>query len=194
VLQLLWINVIMDTFASIALCSEPPREGVMDMPPKKKDENILSRPMIQTILSTAGFFVVVMMTLLLGMRIRRLVRWRRQPALRRIPGTDGSAGEHLLCRLRLLPGVEPDQLPVARSSRESGFYRLFSNPAFLTIASLIAVGQIALTSIPPLAAVFKVQPLGVIDWLCIIAGTASVLVFAEVWRRVRLQASSAATR
>ena len=35
VLQLLWINVIMDTFASIALCSEPPRPGVMKLPPKR---------------------------------------------------------------------------------------------------------------------------------------------------------------
>ena len=33
ILQLLWINVIMDTFASIALCSEPPRPGIMQHPP-----------------------------------------------------------------------------------------------------------------------------------------------------------------
>ncbi|HVS38519.1 MAG TPA: HAD-IC family P-type ATPase, partial [Gemmataceae bacterium] len=64
VLQLLWINVIMDTFASIALCSEPPREGVMRLPPKRRDENILTRPMLVTIFTTAAFFVVVMMTLL----------------------------------------------------------------------------------------------------------------------------------
>src|SRR5207253_6863093 len=46
VLQLLWINVIMDTFASIALCSEPPRRGLMRLPPKRKDESILSRSML----------------------------------------------------------------------------------------------------------------------------------------------------
>src|SRR6202167_1521444 len=49
VLQLLWINVIMDTFASIALCSEPPRPGVMRMPPKKRDENIVTPSMTATI-------------------------------------------------------------------------------------------------------------------------------------------------
>src|SRR5262249_15470898 len=68
ILQLLWINVIMDTFASIALCSEPPRPGLLDLPPKKRDENILTPEMIWTIFTTAGFFIVVMMTLLLGMR------------------------------------------------------------------------------------------------------------------------------
>src|SRR4029079_945855 len=58
VLQLLWINVIMDTFASIALCSEPPRAGVMRQPPKRRDENIVTPAMVCTIFLTAGFFVV----------------------------------------------------------------------------------------------------------------------------------------
>jgi Ca2+-transporting ATPase len=70
VLQLLWINVIMDTFAAIALCSEPPREGVMMLPPKKRDENIVTPTMKVTILTTAGFFIVVMLGLLVGMKSR----------------------------------------------------------------------------------------------------------------------------
>jgi Ca2+-transporting ATPase len=193
VLQLLWINVIMDTFASIALCSEPPRESVMDMPPKKKDENILTPNMIQNIFGTAAFFVVVMMTLILGMEYGGWFAGDDSPRSAEFP-------ELTVRQVSIFFAVYVffqvwNQINCrSLDPRESGFYRLFSNPAFLTIASLIAVGQIALTSIPPLAAVFKVQPLGVIDWLCIIAGTASVLVFAEVWRRVRLQASSAATR
>src|SRR6185436_6376798 len=68
VLQLLWINVIMDTLASIALCSEPPRPDVMKLPPKKRDENILTPMMIKTILITAAFFIVVMLALLAAMR------------------------------------------------------------------------------------------------------------------------------
>ena len=66
-LQLLWINVIMDTFAAIALCSEPPRAGLMRLPPKRRDENILTPAMLGNILVTAAFFVVVMIALLLGM-------------------------------------------------------------------------------------------------------------------------------
>ena len=45
VLQLLWINVIMDTFASIALCSEPPRDGLMSLPPKRRGEPIVTPAM-----------------------------------------------------------------------------------------------------------------------------------------------------
>jgi P-type Ca2+ transporter type 2C len=68
VLQLLWINVIMDTFASIALCSEPPRLELMDLPPKKRDEPIVTRSMAVTIFSTAFFFVVVLLALLAAMK------------------------------------------------------------------------------------------------------------------------------
>lgn len=68
VLQLLWINVIMDTFASIALCSEPPRPGVMKLPPRRRDENILTLPMVRNILVTASFFVIVMLVLLVNMK------------------------------------------------------------------------------------------------------------------------------
>lgn len=68
VLQLLWVNVIMDTFASIALCSEPPRPGLMSLPPRRRDENILTLPMVRNILVTASYFVVVMLVLLVNMK------------------------------------------------------------------------------------------------------------------------------
>src|SRR5437764_4754598 len=67
ILQLLWINVIMDTLASIALCSEPPRPGLLQQKPKRKDENIVTPAMMRTILITAGFFIVVMMMILVGL-------------------------------------------------------------------------------------------------------------------------------
>ena len=73
----------------------------------------------------------------------------------------------------------------------SGFQGLFQNVTFLTIVGTVIVVQIALMSIAPLADIFKVAPLSPIDWLVIIASTASVLVFAEVWRRVRLASATA---
>src|SRR5205814_3832172 len=54
VLQLLWINVIMDTLASIALCSEPPRPGLMRLAPKRRDEDILTKPMLRNVVATAA--------------------------------------------------------------------------------------------------------------------------------------------
>src|SRR5262249_2912182 len=63
-LPLLWINVIMDTFASTALCSEPPREGIMRDPPERRGENILTRPVLWSVFTTAAFLVVAVTTLL----------------------------------------------------------------------------------------------------------------------------------
>ena len=184
VLMLLWINVIMDTFASIALCSEPPRDGLMKMKPKRRDESIVTRGMLITIFTTATFFVVVMIALLCGMKYGH---WF---------ATGGGANPD---------GWEFDPLNVRQvtffftiyvlfqvwnqincrslTPVQSGLKGLFRNPTFLTIASLTLIGQILIVTIG--GAVFKVEPLSVVDWLLIAAGTASVLVFAEVARLLR---------
>jgi Ca2+-transporting ATPase len=183
VLQLLWINVIMDTLASMALCSEPPRPGVMAQPPKRRDESILTRPMLWTIFTTAAFFVVVMMTLLAGME---WYGWFRGDGPRSAEFPELSARQvsiffsayvffqvwnQVNCR-----SLTPD---------ESGLSGLGRNPTFLAIAGTVALVQVLIVSVPPLAEVFKVEPLGAVDWLGIVGATASVLVFAEVARRVR---------
>ncbi len=187
VLQLLWINVIMDTFAAIALCSEPPREGVMKLPPKRKDESILTRSMLQTIFGTAAFFVVVMLALLLGMKYGG---WFAEGS-----GPDPEGWDFKPLRVRQVSiffsvyiffQVWNQINSRALTPEASGFAGLLQNRTFLVIVGLVAVGQVLLTSLPPLAYIFKVEPLGWLDWLGILAFTSTVLVFAEVWRRVRL--------
>jgi Ca2+-transporting ATPase len=187
VLQLLWINVIMDTFAAIALCSEPPREGVMRLPPKRKDENILTRDMVHTIFGTAAFFVVVMLGLLLGMKY---LHWFASGS-----GTNPDNWEFEPLNVRQVSifftvyiffQVWNQINSRSLTPETSGFHRLFRNPVFLAIVGTIAVVQVLIVSVPFLGAIFKVEPLGVVDWLAILIGTASVLAFAEAWRRVRL--------
>jgi Ca2+-transporting ATPase len=187
VLQLLWINVIMDTFAAIALCSEPPREGVMKLPPKRKDESILTRSMLQTIFGTGAFFVVVMLALLLGMKYGG---WFAEGS-----GPDPEGWDFKPLKVRQVSiffsvyiffQVWNQINSRALTPEASGFAGLLQNRTFLVIVGLVAVGQVLLTSLPPLAYIFKVEPLGWLDWLGILAFTSTVLVFAEVWRRVRL--------
>jgi Ca2+-transporting ATPase len=67
----------------------------------------------------------------------------------------------------------------------SGFSGLFRNPVFLSIAGLIVLGQILIVTFGG-ETVFKLEPLEVADWLLAAAGTASVLVFAEIARRIRM--------
>jgi len=190
VLQLLWINVIMDTFASIALCSEPPRPGLMNLPPKRKEENIVTPAMVRTIFATAVFFVVTMMVLLLGMQH---LGWYAAGSSSNPEGWDFDplnirqvsifftvyvffqVWNQINCR-----SLTPDA---------SGLSGIRNNPTFLTIAGTVAVVQVLIISTPGLGRIFKVEPLSLLDWLLILAGTASVLVFAEIVRRIRLAMS-----
>jgi Ca2+-transporting ATPase len=65
----------------------------------------------------------------------------------------------------------------------SGVWGLARNPIFLAVIGVIVVGQVLIVSLG--GTVFQVEPLGAMDFLVIAALTASVLVFAEVTRRVR---------
>jgi Ca2+-transporting ATPase len=69
----------------------------------------------------------------------------------------------------------------------SGFAGLLSNRAFVSIAAATALGQVLLVTFG--GPVFKVEPLGPRAWLGVLAFTSSVLVFAEIARRVRLMAA-----
>jgi Ca2+-transporting ATPase len=182
ILQLLWINVIMDTFASIALCSEPPRPGLLSVPPKRRDESILTRAMLWNIFTTAGFFVVVMMVLLLGMVHGRW--WAgsglaseefpeltvRQVSIFFTVYIFFQVWNEINCR-SLVPEV-------------SGVAGLTRNLVFLGILGAIVAVQFLIVTFA--GGLFKVEPLRVADWLVIVAGTATVLVFREVARRVEL--------
>jgi Ca2+-transporting ATPase len=187
VLQLLWINVIMDTFASIALCSEPPRPGMMNVPPKRKDENIVTPAMVRTIFITASFFVVIMMALLLGMKYGNWFAagsgenpedWSLAPLnIRQVSifftvYVFFQVWNQINCR-----SLTPDT---------SGLSGILNNPTFLIIAGTVAVVQVLIITTPGLGRIFQVEWLHVVDWLYILVGTASVLVFAEIARRIRL--------
>jgi Ca2+-transporting ATPase len=185
VLQLLWINVIMDTFASIALCSEPPRPGLMELPPKRKDENIVTPAMVRTIFATAGFFVVIMMVLLIGMKhgwFAGAEAWPGEGEFAPLNLRQVSIFFSVYVFFQVWNQINCRSLTPDRS----GLRGILNNPTFLTIVGTVAVVQALIVSVPRLNDIFKVEQLYVADWLCILAGTASVLLFAEIARRIRL--------
>ena len=66
-IQLLWINLIMDTFASLALATEDPDPKLLERAPHKRDEYIISKTMLKHIIGQAIFqFIVLMVLLFLG--------------------------------------------------------------------------------------------------------------------------------
>lgn len=64
VTQMLWVNLIMDTFAAMALASLPPNERVMQDKPRKQTDFIITRPMGVRIAGIGGFFVCALLLLL----------------------------------------------------------------------------------------------------------------------------------
>ncbi|EAS05962.2 calcium-translocating P-type ATPase, PMCA-type protein (macronuclear) [Tetrahymena thermophila SB210] len=60
-IQMLWVNLIMDTFASLALATEPPSEYLLKMKPHDRDEYIISRKMFKHIIFQAIFQLIIML-------------------------------------------------------------------------------------------------------------------------------------
>jgi Ca2+-transporting ATPase len=186
VLQLLWINVIMDTFAAIALCSEPPRPELMRVPPKRRDENILTRSMLITILTTAAFFVIAMFALLLGMEH---LRWFEHPPGESLSSTSDQFAGFTLRQVAIFFSVYVffqvwNQFNCRSLTPDvSGLSGVHRNPMFLGITGLIVAGQILIVTFG--GEVFHVTPLNWFDWLTIAVATMSVLVFGEITRQVR---------
>jgi P-type Ca2+ transporter type 2B len=63
-IQLLWVNLLMDSFASLALASEPPIDALLEKPPVNRTDNMITKRMWANMTGQAMFQVVVIMTLL----------------------------------------------------------------------------------------------------------------------------------
>ncbi|VTS08832.1 cation-translocating P-type ATPase [Tuwongella immobilis] len=191
VLQLLWINIIMDTFAAIALCSEPPREELMRAKPKRRDENIVSPSMQSNILITGAFYVVAMLTLLFGMAAGGWFAADPNWSAGQVDGRQASIFFSVYVLFQVWNQINCRSLTPA----SSGLWGLNQNPTLLAIQAIILAVQILIMSVPFLAAIFlNLKPgseeaaratLSVVDWLVIFVATSSVLLFGEIVRRIR---------
>jgi Ca2+-transporting ATPase len=138
--------------------------------------------MLGNILVTAAFFVVVMLLLLLGMHHHSWLAGDgpRSPEFPELTYRQVTIFFSVYVFFQVWNQINCRSL----DPRESGLSRLFHNPQFLLIAALTVVVQVVIVTFG--GHLFNVEPLGAVDWLVIAAATASVLVFAEVARRVRL--------
>jgi len=184
VLQLLWINVIMDSFAAIALCSEEPRKGLLHQKPKMRSESIITKTMAWEIVSTAFFFVIAMLTLLLGMKNYGWFAGGMPPPYPEWEFSPLNAHQvSIFFTTYVVFQVWNIINCRSLSAYESGLKGVFTNPTFLAVMLLILLGQIII--IQAGGSIFKVQPLGLLDWLIILAATSIVIIKAEVFRFFR---------
>jgi magnesium-transporting ATPase (P-type) len=61
--QMLWVNLIMDTFAALALATEPPEDDILTRQPYEKDAPIMTAPMWRNVFGHAIYQVIVLVTM-----------------------------------------------------------------------------------------------------------------------------------
>ena len=163
VTQMLWVNLIMDTFAAMALASLPPTESVMRERPRDRRKFIISTPMWQFILWVGGLFFVLMTALL----------WYFE--------RDGLTPREQSLFFTTFVMLQFWNLFNARAflTGKSAFH-LRHCREFLFIASLIFFGQIFIVELG--GQMFNVVSLSLRDWLFIFLVTSPVLLFGELVR------------
>lgn len=166
--QILWINLIMDTFAAMALASLPPSREVMHERPRSRDAFIITHGMMRGIGFIGGLFFIFMGSLL----------WYFE----RVAGVDDV---ELTVFFTIFVMLQWWNLFNARmlGSTHSAFRRLWACKAFLMVLMLVLVGQWLIVTFG--GQMFRTVPLSWQTWLYIFIGTSPVLWVGEVYRRVK---------
>ena len=130
VVQMLWINMVMDTLAGLAFSYEVPRIEYMKEPPKKKEENILNKYMINEILSS-GLYSLVLCIIFLKL-----------PIIKSLFVDNNHFMTSFFCLFIFLATFNAFN---ARTHRLNIFAHLSENKIFLLIILFIIIVQISIT-------------------------------------------------
>ena len=181
VTQMLWINLIMDTFAAMALASLPPSESVMKEKPRDRNAFILNKPMFREIVGVGGLFFLMLIGMLYIFQHAEVNQLTDLLHLQL-----GAKGEVTTYELTLL----------FTTFVMTHFFYLFNARAFetgrsalhfkgckglLSIVAIIFVGQVIMVETPGVQKFFNVEGLKLIDWVIIIIGSSFVLWVREIW-------------
>ncbi len=180
VTQMLWVNLIMDTFAAMALASLPPSESVMRDKPRDRNAFIISRSMWTSIISVGGLFFAVLLGLLYIFEHSDITSMSQLCGLQ-LGARDSLTPYELRLFFTIFVFLQ--------------FWNMFNARAFMTgrsafhfkgcrgfamIALIILIGQVFIVELG--GEFFNVTPLKFMDWVWIIASTSVVLWIGELIR------------
>lgn len=184
VTQMLWVNLIMDTFAAMALASLPPSQKVMGYSPRRREDFIITKKMTRSIVSTGLLFFGVLAALLwvfqsydiTSMQALVLGEWGEKAT--------GLSIFEISCFFSIFVFLQFWNMFNARSF-DTGQSALHFKGAgsFVAIAAVIAVGQWFIVTFG--GEMFSVTKLLLIDWTVIIGVTSVVWIVPELYRFVR---------
>ena len=168
VVQILWVNIIMDTFAAMAMASLPPNPEVMRDKPRPRDEFIITPAMARTLFTCGAAMVVV----LLGM----LFRWTILQG--------GLTVEQLTVFFSTFVFLQFWNMFNAKGfeTRHSVFTCLGGCREFFLILAAIGVGQVLIVEFG--GEVFRTEPLSWMQWAEVIGFTSLLAVGGEIIRAI----------
>lgn len=171
VTQILWVNLIMDTFAAMALASLPPSREVMKDKPRKSSDFIISKSMGRGILGCGIVFFAIMFVFLI---------WCERH------GAGSIIDVHELTMFfTTFVMLQFWNLFNAKclGSTHSAFHNLRHDGGLLLVLLLIFIGQWLIVTFG--GRMFRTQPLSAEEWLIITIATSLVLVAGELWRAIK---------
>lgn len=169
VTQILWVNLIMDTFAALALASLPPSREVMKEKPRKQTDFIITKGMARGIIGIGLAFFAVLFAF--------LIHCNQQ-------GGDLHLHELSLFFTTFVM-LQFWNLFNAKSfgSNHSAFHAFTHDNGLLLVLFIILGGQWLIVTFG--GGMFRTEPLSLTEWGVIIASTSVVLWIGEIWRAVK---------
>ncbi len=182
VTQMLWVNLIMDTFAAMALASLPPSEQVMNDKPRNREDFIINRPMWKSIIGVGGIFFLLLLAILyifehydvqsITQIFSFIPQDIHQPTL---------SAKELAMFFTIFVFLQFWNMFNARAfATNRSALNLRGCSEFGIIALVIFLGQLLIVNIG--GEFFNVTPISVTDWVVIILATSSVLWIGEIVR------------
>ena len=194
VTQMLWVNLIMDTFAALALASLPPSAMVMKEKPRDRNANIITKPMMWQIFGVGIFFVILMFG---------LVQYFKHADVASL--ADFSFAEYFknYFNFQASQGISPlEQTYIFTIFVFLQFWNLFNAKAFHSEGSafrglfrkdviagfglalfVIVAGQLLIVSFG--GEMFNVAAMSAKDWMYIILGTLPIFAIGEAMRAIK---------
>lgn len=181
VTQMLWVNLIMDTLAAVALASLPPSVAVMREKPRSRSEFIISPAMRRYILGWGVGLFAVLLGVLLYFEHTELTAVSRFGRLPFVAAHDFSPVE-LSIFFTIFVYLQFWNLFNVKAFKSSvSAFNLKGCEGFVLIAGIVAVGQLLIVQFG--GEFFNVVPLSLSDWLLIILCTSPVALSGELIRR-----------
>ncbi|MCM1036188.1 MAG: calcium-translocating P-type ATPase, PMCA-type [Bacteroides sp.] len=190
VTQMLWVNLIMDTFAALALASLPPTPEVMERPPRRTRDFIITRGMAARIFGMGIFFTLLLWGLLQYLRVQTgdaIDAFSPAAFLASFATTTAPplSDRDLTIFFCVFVFLQVWNLFNARAFRSghSAFHDWRSSRVFLCVLAAIIIGQVAIVYLG--GEMFKVVPLPAGDLLLIAAVTGPVMLVPLIYDIVK---------